>query len=68
MEWKTLRRHLKACDTQRLGCVSVAALRHAMEKVNVDITSEDFFTLVAQFDQNLSGTIAYDLFLQAVLA
>lgn len=64
MEKKNLRMAFKARDSTGLGVVKVTDLRELLEKYDINMTDNQFATLVTQMDHNGDGVITYAEFLR----
>jgi len=62
-EHKNLRRAFKKLDMSRKGYLSVQDFRKALKVCNVDVSNEDFYRLMTEFDKDITGKISYDNFL-----
>ncbi|XP_021340302.1 EF-hand calcium-binding domain-containing protein 6-like isoform X3 [Mizuhopecten yessoensis] len=62
-ENSNLRRAFKKLDISRNGYLSVGDFRRALKSCNVEVSNEDFYHLMSEFDCNLTGRISYDNFL-----
>lgn len=62
-EHRNLRRAFKKLDISRNGYISVGDFRRALKSCNVELSNEDFYHVMTEFDQNLTGRISYDNFL-----
>ncbi|XP_060080227.1 uncharacterized protein LOC132559610 [Ylistrum balloti] len=60
---QNLRRAFKKLDISRNGYISVGDFRRALKSCRVDLSNEDFYHVMTEFDNNLTGRISYESFL-----
>ncbi|XP_069136667.1 EF-hand calcium-binding domain-containing protein 6-like isoform X9 [Argopecten irradians] len=66
-ENKNLRRAFKKLDINRNGFISVGEFRRALKSCNIDLSNEDFYHVMTEFDHNLTGKISYESFLGTLI-
>ena len=62
-DWKNLRRAFKKLDTKNEGYLSIPEFRSVLKLANVILDEEEVYHLLSQFDEDLSGKIPYNKFL-----
>jgi len=62
-DWKNLRRAFKKMDVNNEGHLSVPEFRSVLKLANVALDEEEVYQLLSQFDEDLSGKISYNRFI-----
>ncbi|XP_074662957.1 uncharacterized protein LOC141915362 [Tubulanus polymorphus] len=67
-DWKTLRRAFKKMDSNSDGFLEITDFQKVLSLCNIDVTADDLFILLSEFDSNMNGKISYEDFLDQVLS
>ncbi|XP_061196185.1 EF-hand calcium-binding domain-containing protein 6-like isoform X1 [Saccostrea echinata] len=62
-DWKNLRRAFRKLDTKNDGYLSVPEFRSVLKLANVILDEDEVYHVLTQFDQNMSGKIPYEKFI-----
>lgn len=62
-EWKNLRRAFKKLDTNNQGYLSLPEFRSVLKLANVILDEDEIYHLMSQFDEDMTGCIKYNKFL-----
>ncbi|XP_033740340.1 EF-hand calcium-binding domain-containing protein 6-like isoform X2 [Pecten maximus] len=66
-EHQNLRRAFKKLDISKNGLISVGEFRRALKSNNVELSNEDFYHVMKEFDPRLTGKISYENFLGTLI-
>ncbi|XP_052807239.1 EF-hand calcium-binding domain-containing protein 6-like isoform X11 [Mya arenaria] len=64
----SVRRAFRRLDRGRKGHLTVNDFRRALSDTGITMGNEDFYHVLTEFDRNMDGKIAYDHFLDTLLA
>lgn len=67
-EHKNLRRAFKKLDIYNRGYLEVGDFRKALSACKIEVTNEDFYHMMSEFDTSLRGKISYQDFLTTLLS
>ena len=62
-DWKNLRRAFKRMDQSNAGYLSVPEFRSVLKLANVMLDEEEVYQVLSQFDEDMTGKIPYNKFL-----
>ncbi|XP_074648527.1 EF-hand calcium-binding domain-containing protein 6-like [Tubulanus polymorphus] len=62
-DWKNLRRAFKKLDASNLGYLSLPEFRSVLKLANVVLDEDEVYHVMTRFDENMTGNIAYQQFL-----
>lgn len=63
-DWKNLRRAFRKLDTHNEGYLSVPEFRSVLKLANVILDEDEVYHVMTQFDENMSGKIPYEKFIE----
>ncbi|KAL5018758.1 hypothetical protein ScPMuIL_004480 [Solemya velum] len=63
-DWKNLRRAFRKLDTHNEGYLSVPEFRSVLKLANVILDEDEVYHVMTQFDENMSGKIPYERFIE----
>lgn len=66
-DWKNIRRAFKKLDKANDGYLNVNEFRSVLKLANVILDEEEVYHVLTQFDNNMSGKISYERFIDEVL-
>ncbi|XP_071132204.1 EF-hand calcium-binding domain-containing protein 6-like isoform X4 [Mytilus edulis] len=66
-DWKNIRRAFKKLDRANDGYLNVNEFRSVLKLANVILDEEEVYHVLTQFDNNMSGKISYEKFVDEVL-
>ncbi|XP_052069905.1 EF-hand calcium-binding domain-containing protein 6-like isoform X10 [Mytilus californianus] len=66
-DWKNIRRAFKKLDRANDGYLNVNEFRSVLKLANVILDEEEVYHVLTQFDNNMSGKISYERFIDEVL-
>ncbi|XP_013416722.1 EF-hand calcium-binding domain-containing protein 6 isoform X2 [Lingula anatina] len=67
LDWKSLRRAFKKNDLNNSGYLEVIEFRRVLESCGLNVSEEDIYHIMSEFDKNLDGKISYEEFLNSLL-
>lgn len=62
-EHKNLRRAFRKLDINRQGELGISDFRRALVGCNIQVSNEDFYHILSEFDQEMKGSVSYNDFL-----
>ncbi|XP_062588378.1 EF-hand calcium-binding domain-containing protein 6-like isoform X3 [Saccostrea cucullata] len=66
-EHKNLRRAFRRLDVHRQGLLGVSDFRRALTGCNIQVSNEDFYHILSEFDQDMRGLVSYTDFLSTFM-
>ncbi|OWF42398.1 EF-hand calcium-binding domain-containing protein 6-like isoform X2 [Mizuhopecten yessoensis] len=63
-DWKNLRRAFRKLDTKNIGYLSLPEFRSVLKLANVILDEDEVYHVMTQFDNNMSGKIPYEKFIE----
>ncbi|CAI9738694.1 EF-hand calcium-binding domain-containing protein 6-like [Octopus vulgaris] len=65
--WKTMRRNFLRVDCQKTGFTDIKNFRQILRNYNINLTEDEFYSIVTYYDKDFHGNIDYNIFLKAFL-
>ncbi|XP_052831670.1 EF-hand calcium-binding domain-containing protein 6 isoform X2 [Octopus bimaculoides] len=65
--WKTMRRNFLKVDSQKTGFTDIKSFRQILRNYNINLTEDEFYSIVTYYDKDFHGNIDYNIFLKAFL-
>lgn len=66
-EWRSLKRAFKKLDSGNTGLLPLNDFRSVLKLGGVQLNDEETYQLMSQYDEDLSGKVAYNKFLTETL-
>lgn len=63
-DWKNMRRAFRKLDTRNEGYLSLPEFRSVLKLANVILDEDEVYHVMTQFDNNMSGKIPYEQFIE----
>nr|KAG5711061.1 hypothetical protein BaRGS_013795 [Batillaria attramentaria] len=62
--WKDIQRHCRNLDTSNTGAITVSEFSDVLNQYNVDLSPQDFDSIVTKYDLKENGTFCYGEFIR----
>ena len=67
IDWKQMRRAFRKTDINNTGRLNLTEFRSVLKAANVDLNEDEVYELMSHFDDNMTGKIPYEKFLDETI-